>query len=89
MILGAYYRLSFKSLKIRIFAAAWCMTCFVLVSAYSSVLFSFVMLLHAEPIINSLSDIPNNPAGVKLIMEQGGTLQMQLLVRLYLHSNQV
>ena len=79
--LGAYYRFSFKSLKIRLLAASWCLASFVLVAAYSSVLISFVLSPHASPIINSFSDIPDNPK-VKLVTEKGGTMQMLLLVRI-------
>jgi hypothetical protein len=60
-------------------AGAWCLACFVLVNAYSSVLISFVVAPNLKPIIDSVKDIPKNK-GWAMVVEKGTTLEAQLLV---------
>jgi len=51
-----------KILVIRFLTGAWCMTCFVLVTAYSSVLVSFMTAPEIyKSIINPVNDLPNKP----------------------------
>ena len=51
-----------RQLAVRFLTGAWCLTCFVLVTAYSSVLLaSLVAPDKFEPIINSADDLPNKP----------------------------
>lgn len=46
-------------LMIRFLTGVWCLTCFVLVTAYSSVLVSFMTAPEIyKPIINSVNDLP-------------------------------
>ena len=47
---------------IRFLAGAWCLTGFVLITAYSSVLISFLTAPDPlKPIINSVNDLPKKP----------------------------
>lgn len=51
-----------RQLTIRFLTGAWCLTCFVLVTAYSSVLVSFMTAPDSyKPIINSVNDLPAKP----------------------------
>ena len=51
-----------KSLVIRLMVGAWVLSCFVLITAYSSVLISFVTAPdNLKPIIDSFEDLPKNP----------------------------
>lgn len=59
-----------QKLTIRFLAGAWCTACFVLVTAYSSVLISFVTSPNYKPMIQSLYDIPKNPK-VKITVNRG------------------
>ena len=59
-----------KRLAIRLIAGAWCLTCFVLVTSYNSVLISFVTSPNAVPLITSMNDLINM-SKVHLIVEKG------------------
>lgn len=59
-----------QKFTIRFLAGAWCVTCFVLVTAYSSVLISFVTSPNYKPLIQSLYDMPKNPQ-VKVAVNRG------------------
>ena len=49
-----------RKLVIRFLTGAWCLSCFVLVTAYSSVLISFLTAPEVyKPLINSMNDLPN------------------------------
>ena len=51
-----------RQLAIRFVAGAWCLACFVLVTAYSSVLIACITAPDKfKPIINSVNDLPNKP----------------------------
>jgi len=48
-----------RKLFIRFLTGAWCLTCFVLITAFSSVLVSFLTAPEPyKPIINSVNDLP-------------------------------
>jgi len=64
---------------IRLAAGTWCLACFVLVTAYSSVLISFVVAPNLKPIIDSVKDIPK-VKGLAMVVEKGTTLEAQLMV---------
>ena len=49
---------SSKKLAIRLAAGTWCLASFVIFTAYSSVLVSFIVSPNLKPIINSIDDIP-------------------------------
>ena len=51
------YHLHSKTLKTRIVIGAWCLMCFFLVTSYSSVLISFIMAPHYQPLINNIQDL--------------------------------
>lgn len=57
-------------MAIRFLTGAWCVTCFVLVTAYSSVLISFVTSPYYKPLINSVYDFPKDPS-VKITVDKG------------------
>ena len=71
---------SSKKLAIRLAAGTWCLACFVVVTAYSSVLISFIVSPNLKPIINSIYDIPKNP-GLKVTAVEGSTLHRVMSVR--------
>ena len=52
-----------QSLVICLIAGTWCLACFVIITAYCSVLVSFLTALDKPlgPIINSIDDLPNHP----------------------------
>jgi hypothetical protein len=59
-----------QKLTIRVLAGTWCVACFVLVTAYSSVLTSFVTSPYYKPLIRSVHDIPKNPQ-IKITLNRG------------------
>nr|CAH0113330.1 unnamed protein product [Daphnia galeata] len=59
-----------QKLTIRLLAGSWCVACFVLVTAYSSVLISFVTSPYYKPLIRSVYDIPKNP-NIKITVNRG------------------
>lgn len=69
-----------QKLIIRFLAGAWCTACFVLVTAYSSVLISFVTSPNYKPMIHSLHDIPKNPK-VKVTVNRGWSPDLLFTVR--------
>ena len=51
-----------KSLVVRLLAGAWCLACFVLITAFSSVLISFLTTIgDYKPLVNSVNDLPSKP----------------------------
>ena len=51
-----------KSLVIRLMTGAWCLSCFVLITAYCSVLVSFLTEPEtSKPIIDSINDLIKHP----------------------------
>ena len=72
-----------QKLAIRFLAGAWCLTCFVLIMAYSSVLISFVASPYYEPLISSLYDIPKNPQ-VTITVNKGLYPDLLFTVRFYI-----
>ena len=52
-----------QKLGVQLFAGAWCLSCFVLVTAYSSVLISFLTAPDNtySPIVNLINDLPMKP----------------------------
>ena len=60
-----------RKLAIRFLTGAWCLTCFVLVTAYSSVLVSFMTAPESyKPIINSIHDLPAKQHHVKVTVDK-------------------
>ena len=77
-ILGGYF--SAKKLALRSVAAVWCLSCFILVQSYSSVLISVMTLPKLKPIINSVYDIPKI-SGLQVVANRGMAVQAALSVR--------
>ena len=77
-ILGGYF--SGKKLALRSVAAVWCLSCFVLIQSYSSVLISVMTLPKLKPLINSVYDIPNI-SGLQVVANRGMAVQAALSVR--------
>ena len=51
-----------RSLVIRVMTGAWCLSCFILITAYCSVLISFLTEPDKlKPIINSVEDLIKHP----------------------------
>lgn len=60
-----------KTLVIRLMTGAWCLSCFVLITAYSSVLISFLTAPDKlKPLINSIEDLPKFP-NIKVSLVKG------------------
>lgn len=60
----------YKQLFIRFFTGAWCLAGFILVTAYSSVLISFVTAPNPyKPMVDSIEDMPAHPE-VKLFVNK-------------------
>ena len=71
-----------KKLAFRVIAGAWCLACFVLVTAYNSVLISFVTSPNAVPLISSIHDLKNTTA-VKLVVDKGMGFDITLTVKFW------
>ena len=71
---------SSKKLAIRLAAGAWCLGAFVIVTAYSSVLISFIISPNLKPIIESIRDIPKVP-GLQVVGVAGSSLNRVWPVR--------
>ena len=65
-------------LSIRVLAGAWCLSCFVLITAYSSVLISYIISPNLKPVIDSVYDIPNVP-GLQVVIEKDSTLYRSIM----------
>ena len=78
-ILGGYF--SAKKLAIRSVAAAWCLSCFILVQSYSCVLTSVMTLPKFKPLIKSVYDIPNI-SGLQVVANRGKAVEAALSVRI-------
>ena len=61
-------------ISFRIAVGVWLIAAFILVQAYTSVLFTYVMAPVTSPLINSFSDIVNNP-NINVLLKRGGTIQ--------------
>ena len=60
-----------RQLVIRLLVGAWCLTCFVLITAYSSVLISFLTAPDTyKPIINSINELPKKPF-IRVTVDKG------------------
>jgi hypothetical protein len=71
-----------QKLTIRLLAGSWCVACFVLVTAYSSVLISFVTSPYYKPLIRSVYDIPKNP-NIKITVNRGWSPDLLFTVSAY------
>ena len=65
---------SSKKLAIRLAAGAWCLASFVIITAYSSVLISFIVSPNLKPIIESIRDIPKVP-GLQVVAIKGSSIE--------------
>ena len=61
-------------ISFRIAVGVWLIAAFVLVQAYTSVLFTYVMTPVTSPLMNSFSDVINNPK-INVLLKRGGTIQ--------------
>lgn len=59
-----------KKLAIRLVVGAWCLAAFVLGQAYNSTFVTYVIAPIAQPLINSVHDIVNDP-NIRVIVEKG------------------
>ena len=61
-----------KSLVIRVMTGAWCLSCFVLITAYCSVLVSFLTQPDKlnKPIIDSIEDLIKHPE-IRVTVKKG------------------
>lgn len=58
----------------------WCVACFVLLTAYSSVLTSYIVAPNLKPVIDSIYDIPKVP-GLQVVIDKDATLYKVLMVK--------
>ena len=61
-------------ISFRIAVGVWLIAAFVLVQAYTSVLFTYVLTPVTSPLMNSFSDVINNPK-INVLLKRGGTIQ--------------
>jgi hypothetical protein len=67
-------------LAIRLVAGSWCLLAFVFVTAYQSVLISYILAPGMEPpIVDSFSDLVNK-TDVRLLVEKGLSIDSMLTV---------
>ena len=60
-----------KKTAVRLVAAAWCLLAFVLVTAYQSVLISYILTpVMQPPIVNSMNDLATKKE-VQLVVDKG------------------
>jgi hypothetical protein len=63
-----------RRLAIRLVAGSWCILAFVLVTAYQSVLISYILAPGMEPpIVDSFADLANK-TNVRLLVEKGWSI---------------
>ncbi|EFX79069.1 hypothetical protein DAPPUDRAFT_245402 [Daphnia pulex] len=65
-----------RRLFIRLIAITWCLAAFVLVSSYNSLLISYVTSPNAQPLINSMADLPNS--SVEIVVDAGQAIDYVL-----------
>ena len=69
-----------NKLDLRLVGGAWCLLGFVLVTAYQSVLISFILTPVMEPpLVNSLFDVANKK-DVRFLVEKGNAVELQFTV---------
>ena len=69
-----------RRLAIRLVAGSWCLLAFVFVTAYQSVLISYILAPGMEPpIVDSFSDLVNK-TDVRLLVEKGLSIDSMLTV---------
>jgi len=73
-----------RQLAVRILTGTWCLACFVLVTAYSSVLIASLTTTDKyKPIINSANDLPNKPE-IRITVDKG--LFADVIFQVYFHQ---
>jgi hypothetical protein len=83
MHVGGFY--PNKKLPVRLVAGVWCLSCFVIVTAYSSVLISFIVSPNLKPIVSSIQDVFNVP-GLKIVAPKGSSWERVMSVCIYLFT---
>ena len=72
-----------QRLIIRFLTGAWCLTCFVIVTAYSSVLVSFLTAPDSyKPLIESVNELPSKPE-IKITVNKGYFMDVLSRVNIY------
>ena len=67
-------------LSIRILTGVWCLSCFVILTAYSTVLTSFFIVTPTiKPVIDSIYDIPKVP-GLLVLADKDSTMSRLIIV---------
>ena len=74
-----------QNVVIQLLAGAWCLSCFVLVTAYSSVLISFLTAPENTyvPIVNSINDLPSKPE-VRVTVDRSKYTDIVFTVQFYI-----
>lgn len=62
-----------NEVKFRLVAAGWTLAAFVLVQAYTSILFTYVIAPNNSPLINSIYDVADT-SDLQLFVKKGGTM---------------
>ena len=74
-------------LSFRLVTGIWLIAAFVLVQAYISILFTYVMTPVTSPLINSASDIVEN-TDINLLMKREGSIESLIrVIRKSVHFN--
>ena len=61
-----------KCLKLRLVMGAWCLVSFCLITAYSSVVVSFVMAPHYRPLVETVKQLAENEDINPLVLKNYG-----------------
>lgn len=67
------------ALSIRLIAAAWCLTAFILVNGYCSTLITYVISHNNPPLIESVHDLVRDPT-INLVVEKGKAFELMFTV---------
>ena len=72
----------------RILLACWCLSTFVLVNAYSSLLISFLTIPTLKPVAKSFDDVSfRNVQGLRPIVGKNTMPANMIAVAVFMHSN--
>lgn len=71
----------FQKTSLRLIIGIWCLITLVLLSAYGSILTSFLTVRKLEPIVNSLEELAGTRQPLKLIMLHNTPMEQRFLVQ--------
>lgn len=89
IMLKGDFHLPMRQLSFRVVVASWCLAAFVLVNAYSTTLFAYLMVPKLLPTAKSFDDLAAGyPQNLKVLIEKGSVMANDFLVRQNMHQSQ-